>query len=219
MEFPEEILQRLEAGGVVAGFSVENVAHAVPLSRALLAGGIDAIELTLRTPVALEALTAVCAGVPEILIGAGTILTPETAVQVKEAGAHFGVSPGMNPRVIQAAQGAGLPFAPGISTPTDLEGAIEQGCRFVKFFPAEASGGISYLRSMAAPYRHLDIRYFPLGGVNAGNMIDYLNEDNVPTVGGSWIVKKDLVMNEDWDGITACAVEVRKTLDRTLKRL
>jgi len=191
----------------------------VPLSRALLAGGINAIELTLRTPVALEALTAVCAGVPEMLIGAGTILTPETALQVKEAGAHFGVSPGMNPRVIQAAQGAGLPFAPGISTPTDLEGAIEQGCRFVKFFPAEASGGISYLRSMAAPYRHLGIRYFPLGGVNAGNMIDYLNEDNVPTVGGSWIVKRDLVMNEDWDGITACAVEVRNTLDRTLKRL
>lgn len=219
MKFPEEILQRLEAGGVVAGFSVENVAHAVPLSRALLAGGINAIELTLRTPVALEALTAVCAGVPEMLIGAGTILTPETALQVKEAGAHFGVSPGMNPRVIQAAQGAGLPFAPGISTPTDLEGAIEQGCRFVKFFPAEASGGISYLRSMAAPYRHLGIRYFPLGGVNAGNMIDYLNEDNVPTVGGSWIVKRDLVMNEDWDGITACAVEVRNTLDRTLKRL
>jgi 2-dehydro-3-deoxyphosphogluconate aldolase/(4S)-4-hydroxy-2-oxoglutarate aldolase len=213
MAFPKEILQRLEAGGVVAGFSVDQVAQAVPLTRALLAGGIDAIELTLRTPAGIEALKAVCAEVPEVLIGAGTILTPETAVQVKEAGAHFGVSPGMNPRVIQAAQTAGLPFAPGISTPTDLEGAIEQGCRFVKFFPAEASGGIPYLRSMAAPYRHLGIRYFPLGGVNAGNMLDYLKEDNVPTVGGSWIVRKDLLMNADWDGITACAVEVRQILD------
>jgi len=213
MGFPQEMIQRLETGAVVAGFSVDKAEHGVPLVKALLAGGINAIELTLRTPAALEALKAICADVPEMLIGVGTILTPVTAVEVKKAGAHFGVSPGLNPRVVRAAQEVDLPFAPGICTPSDLEAAIELGCRFVKFFPAEASGGVTYLRSMAAPYKHLDIRYFPLGGLNAENMIDYLKEDNIPCIGGSWIVKKDLVMNEDWDGITARATDVRKILE------
>ena len=212
MSFPEAILQRLEKSGVGAGFSVEKAEHAVPLTKALLAGGIDAIELTLRTPAAMDALKAVCANVPEMLTGVGTILTPKLVTEVKLAGADFGVAPGMNPRVIRAAQEAGLPFAPGIATPSDLEAAIELGCRFVKFFPAEASGGIPYLRSMGAPYRHLGIQYFPLGGLNAENMVEYLKEPNVPTIGGSWIVKKELVNNEDWDGITARAADVIKTL-------
>tara|TARA_R110002096_G_scaffold20971_3_gene68474 strand:+ start:8394 stop:9053 length:660 start_codon:yes stop_codon:yes gene_type:complete len=207
-KFPDNILQRLEKGGVVAGFSIDDVKHAVPLARALLAGGIDAIELTLRTPAAMEAVKIICAEVPEMLLGVGTILTPELAREVKDAGADFGVSPGLNSDVVRAAQEAGLPFAPGICTPSDIEAAIALGCHFVKFFPAEASGGLNYLKSMAAPYKHLGVRYFPLGGVNAENMIDYIKEDIVPAVGGSWIVQKDLVMNEDWDGITARAAEV-----------
>ena len=214
MIFPDEILRRLEAGGVVAGFSVDRAEHAVPLAKALLDGGIDAIELTLRTPAAMEALKAICAEVPEMLTGVGTILTPETAAEVKAAGADFGVSPGMNPRVVRAAQKAGLPFAPGICTPSELEAAIELGCRFVKFFPAEASGGVAYLRSMAAPYRHMGMRYFPLGGLNAENMLDYLREDHVPAIGGSWIVKKDLVLNEDWDSLAARAAEIRNLINR-----
>ena len=149
-----------------------------------------------------------------MLVGVGTILTPESAQEVAAAGADFGVSPGMNPRVILAAQEAGLPFAPGIATPSDLEAAIELGCRFVKFFPAEASGGIQYLRSMSAPYKHLGIQYFPLGGVNAENMQAYLQEPNVPAVGGSWIVKAELVNEQDWAGITARAKDVIKLLDR-----
>jgi len=213
MVFPKGMIDRLEVGGVVAGFSVDKVEHAVPVARSLLAGGIDAIELTLRTPAAMEALKAICAGVPEMLIGVGTILTPETVREVKAAGAAFGVAPGMNPRVIRAAQEAGLPFAPGICTPSDLEAAIELGCRFVKFFPAEAAGGIPYLRSMSAPYKHLGIQYFPLGGLNAQNMVDYLKEDNVPTIGGSWIVKKDLVEQEDWDGLATRAAQVRSILN------
>ncbi|MCM2371170.1 bifunctional 4-hydroxy-2-oxoglutarate aldolase/2-dehydro-3-deoxy-phosphogluconate aldolase [Aporhodopirellula aestuarii] len=208
MSFPTEILDRLKKSGVVAGFSVDKVEHAVPLAKALLAGGIDAIELTLRTAAGMQSVQAICAGVPEMLVGVGTILTPETAVEVKAAGADFGVAPGMNPRVVRAAQEAGLPFAPGIATPSDLEAAIELGCRFVKFFPAEPAGGIAYLRSMAAPYQHLGIEYFPLGGINAENMSTYLSEPYVPTVGGSWIVKKELVDREDWAGITARAAAV-----------
>ena len=210
--FPEELLSHLEKRGVVAGFSVEKIEHAVPLAKALLAGGIDVIELTLRTPIGLDAVKLIANEVPEMVVGVGTILTPETAVAVKKAGAHFGVAPGMNPRVVKAAREAGLPFAPGICTPSDLEAAIELGCRFVKFFPAEAAGGVTYLKSMAAPYNHLGIRHFPLGGVNSENMLDYLAEDNVPTVGGTWIVAKNLVQNEDWAGITAAAQKVVNTL-------
>ncbi|EMI53036.1 KDPG and KHG aldolase [Rhodopirellula sallentina SM41] len=184
--------------------------HAVPIAEALLAGGIHAIELTLRTPAGMDAIKSIAENVPDILLGVGTILSPETVAKTKSAGADFGVSPGMNPRVIRAAQEVGLPFAPGIATPSDLEAAIEMGCRFVKFFPAEATGGISYLRSMAAPYQHLQIEYFPLGGINAGNMGDYLCEPNIPAVGGSWIVERELVEKEDWAGITERAAAVAK---------
>lgn len=213
VEFPDGVLQRLKATGVVAGFSVDRVEHAVPLARALVAGGIDAIELTLRTPAGLDAVKAICAEVQDMVVGVGTILTPEVVREVKARGADFGVAPGTNPRVIRAAQEAGLPFAPGIATPSDLETAIELGCRFVKFFPAEASGGLAYLRSMAAPYKHLGIQYFPLGGVNTENMVAYLNETDVAAIGGSWIVKKELVNNEDWAGITARAAEVRQKVE------
>lgn len=206
--FPEEMIQRLEDNGVVAGFSVMELEHAAPLAKALVAGGIDCFELTFRTPVALEGLKAIKAATPEALIGVGTILTPEQVNQVKDAGADFAVSPGMNPRVIQAAADAGIPFAPGICTPSDLEAAIELGCRFVKFFPAEPSGGIKYLKSMAAPYKHLGIKYFPLGGLNAENMMGYLNEEIVPTIGGSWIVRQDLVNAGDWNAISERAAEV-----------
>ncbi|MDZ8118402.1 bifunctional 4-hydroxy-2-oxoglutarate aldolase/2-dehydro-3-deoxy-phosphogluconate aldolase [Pontiella agarivorans] len=217
MIFPDKMIQRLEKTGIVAGFSIEKTEHAVPLANALLEGGIEAIELTFRTPSALDALKAIADQVPQMLIGVGTILTPEQVQQVKEAGAHFAVSPGMNPRVIRAATEAGVPFAPGISTPSDLEAAIELGCRFVKFFPAEAAGGIPYLRSMGAPYKHLGIQYFPLGGLNSANMVDYLKEPNVPTIGGSWIVKQDLVNAGDWKGITARAAEVIETVQKGLK--
>jgi 2-dehydro-3-deoxyphosphogluconate aldolase/(4S)-4-hydroxy-2-oxoglutarate aldolase len=153
--FPEALLVRLRKSGVVAGFSVESAAQAVPLCRALLAGGIDTIELTLRSAAGMDGVKAIAAELPEIVLGVGTILTPEQAREVKAAGATFGVAPGMNPRVVRAAAEAGLPFAPGVATPSDLEAAIELGCRLVKFFPAEPVGGINYLRSMSAPYKHL----------------------------------------------------------------
>ncbi len=214
--FPKEIIQRLSDCRVVAGFSVDDPEHAVPIAKALLSGGIDTIELTLRTAAAMEGLRAISAEVQDILIGAGTILTPEAVADVKQIGAHFGVSPGLNSRVVGAALEANLPFAPGICTPTDLELAIELGCRFVKFFPAEPSGGIKYLRSIAAPYKHLGIQYFPLGGISSDNMLDYLRESDVPAVGGSWIVKKELVDKEDWNGIAVRAAEVVQLLNKGL---
>ncbi|MGZ0655284.1 bifunctional 4-hydroxy-2-oxoglutarate aldolase/2-dehydro-3-deoxy-phosphogluconate aldolase [Coraliomargarita sp. W4R53] len=212
MSFPIEIIERLERCQVVAGFSIDNPAHAVPVVEALLAGGIKAIELTLRNAAAMDSLRAICAAKTGIIVGVGTILTPEQVDDVKAAGADFGVAPGMNPRVISATIAADFPFAPGVATPSDVEAAIELGCRFVKFFPAEAAGGIPYLRSMSAPYQHLGIRYFPLGGLNADNMLAYLKEPNVTAIGGSWIVKKELVEAEDWSGITARAKAVTDAL-------
>jgi len=210
MSFPNQLLERLAKPGIVAGFSVEKAEHGVPIARALLAGGIHAIELTLRTAPGLDAVRAICAEVPEILVGVGTILSSDVAREVHAAGADFGVSPGLNPNVVKAAQDAGLPFAPGISTPSDIEAALELDCRFLKFFPAEATGGIGYLRSMSAPYNHLGIRFFPLGGINAGNMLAYLEEPNVVAIGGSWIVKGELVANGEWDALTARAKQVRE---------
>jgi 2-dehydro-3-deoxyphosphogluconate aldolase/(4S)-4-hydroxy-2-oxoglutarate aldolase len=217
-EFPKETLARLRESQVVAGFSVEDVAHAVPVAEALLAGGIDAIELTLRTPVAVDAIRAIYAEVPDMLLGVGTLLTPEQAAEAKAAGADFGVAPGLNSRVVSEAGAIGLPFAPGIATPSELESAIELGCRLVKFFPAEAAGGIPYLHSMGAPYKHLGIQYFPLGGLNAENMLDYLREPNVPAIGGSWIVNESLVENRDWAGIASRAAEVRSILAESKPR-
>ncbi|HBO87870.1 MAG TPA: keto-deoxy-phosphogluconate aldolase [Verrucomicrobia bacterium] len=197
---------------VVAGFSIDKVQDAIPIAKALLLGGIDSIELTLRTDCAIEAVERIADAVPEIILGVGTILTPEQAVQVKEAGAHFGVSPGMNPDVIRKAEEIDLPFAPGIATPSELEVAVALGCRFVKFFPAEASGGLNYLKSISAPYKHLGIQYFPLGGLNAENMNHYLNLDNVIAIGGSWIVDSSFVEAKDWVGLTKQAAIVRNAV-------
>ncbi|MEM9227225.1 MAG: bifunctional 4-hydroxy-2-oxoglutarate aldolase/2-dehydro-3-deoxy-phosphogluconate aldolase [Verrucomicrobiota bacterium] len=215
--FPESMLERLAGSAVIAGFAIDDAAKAVPLAQSLVAGGISAIELTLRTPAAMDAIKAIHQEVPKLLLGVGTVLTPEQLHQVKDAGADFAVSPGTNPTVIQAAKKASFPFAPGIATPSDLEQAIELGCRFVKFFPAQPLGGISYLKSMAAPYKHLGIEYFPLGGVNSENFQDYLMLENVPCIGGSWIVKKELVDQEDWARITARASEVMSTLQQGAK--
>lgn len=197
---------------VVAGFSIDKVQDAIPIAKALLLGGIDSIELTLRTDCAIEAVERIADAVPEIILGVGTILTPEQAVQVKEAGAHFGVSPGMNPDVIRKAEEIDLPFAPGIATPSELEVAVALGCRFVKFFPAEASGGLNYLKSISAPYKHLGIQYFPLGGLNAENMNHYLDLDNVIAIGGSWIVDSSFVEAKDWVGLTKQAAIVRNAV-------
>ena len=211
--FPEDLLNRLQKSRVVAGFSVDDANDAVPIAQALLAGGIDATELTLRTDAGIEGVRQIAENVPEIFLGVGTILRPDQAIAVKEAGAHFGVAPGLNRRVIETAQAIGLPFAPGICTPTDLEAAIELGCKVVKFFPAASSGGIPFLKSMAAPYKHLGIKYFPLGGVNASNMLEYLNEDIICAIGGSWIVQGDLVKAKDWNAITDRAAAVKRALD------
>ena len=203
--FPEPLFSRLHRTGVVAVLVVDDPEHAVPLARALLAGGVDCMELTLRTHAAMEALRRVRAGVPEMLAGVGTILTPQQVNDVASAGGAFGVAPGTNPRVIAEAARLGLPFAPGVCTPSDIELALEAGCRLLKFFPAEPSGGLPYLRSAAAPYAHLGVRFVPLGGIDLKNAERYLAESIVHALGGSWLAPRELIQRQDWATITANA--------------
>ena len=216
-QFPSEMLDRIRRCGVIAVLVVDDVEHATPLAEALLAGGIDTMELTLRTPAAIDALRTIGQDVPDMLTGIGTVLTGEQVEQVVEAGAAFGVAPGLNRRVVERAQAMGLPFAPGIATPSDIEAAIELGCRELKFFPAEPSGGMKYLSSMKAPYAHFGLRFIPLGGLNAQNMAAYLADPAVPAIGGSWIAPRKLIQQEDWPAITANAAEARRIVDSLRK--
>jgi len=213
-QLPPELSERIGRCGVVAVLVVDDAKHAVPLARALVAGGVDVMELTLRTPAALDALRAIAAEVPEMLPGIGTILTPEQVHQVAEAKGAFGVAPGLNRRVVEEAQRVGLPFAPGVGTASDLEAALELGCPDVKFFPAEASGGMPYLKSMSGPYTHLGVRFIPLGGLKAGNCGAYLEAPHVRGVGGSWLAPRADVQNEKWQTITDRAAEARAIVQR-----
>jgi 2-dehydro-3-deoxyphosphogluconate aldolase/(4S)-4-hydroxy-2-oxoglutarate aldolase len=205
--FSLELWKQIARKAVVAVLVVDRVEDAVPLARALVEGGVTAMELTLRTPVAVDALRAIRAEVPAMTAGIGTILTVEQARQVKEAGAAFGVSPGSNPRVIRAARDAGLDFAPGIATPTDIECALEHGCRLLKLFPAEPIGGLPYLKSAAAPYLHLGLQFIPLGGVAPANAGAWLRDPLIAAVGGSWLAPRELIKAGRWADITRNAAE------------
>lgn len=205
--FPDSLLQQIEATGVVSVLIIEDVNHAVPLAKALLAGGVNVMELTLRTDAAVASLKRIRAEVPEMTAGIGTVLTPEQVDEVAAAGAHFAVSPGLNPRVVQRAQAIGLPFAPGVMTPSDVERAVELGCRELKFFPAVPSGGLPVVNSIRAPFAHLGVRFIPLGGVNADNMSDWLASPSVFAVGGSWLTPQAAVAAGDWPEITRRASE------------
>ena len=208
-----DVFSSLERSGIIAVLIIEKVEHAVPVAEALLAGGVDAMELTLRTPAAIESLKEIRAKVPQMMAGIGTVLTTDQVHQVVDSGGAFGVAPGMNPRVVEAAIAAGLPFAPGICTPSDIERALEYDRRLLKFFPAEPCGGLKYLEAIAAPYQHLGVKYIPLGGVNGANCGSWFASKHVGCIGGSWLASKVMIAAEDWVGITAAArrvMEIRR---------
>jgi len=205
--FSPELAARIERAGILAVLIVDRVEDAVPLAKALLDGGIDSLELTLRTEAALGAVKEIRAKVPEMLVGVGTVLTPGQVLEVKEAGGAFAVAPGFNRRVVEAARQAGLSFAPGIATPSDIEAAVEAGCQILKFFPCEASGGLPFLKNIAAPYQHLGLKYVPLGGINAKNMAAYLADPLIAALGGSWLAPREAIRAGDWKTITGLAAE------------
>lgn len=195
----------LDVVAVMPVVVIDDLATAVPVARALVAGGLPAIELTLRTPVALDALRAIAAEVPEILLGAGTITTPAQAEAAVEAGARFLVSPGLTPSLLAAMLGTGVPFLPGTSTVSEVLAVLEAGLTEMKFFPAEAAGGAPYLRSVAGPLPQA--RFCPTGGITPASAPSYLALANVGCVGGSWLTPADALAAGDWERVSKLAAE------------
>lgn len=200
---PSEVRNQLVQKRVIPVAVVDSVEDAVPLARALAEGGLPVVEITLRTPCALDCIRAIRQGCPEVLVGAGTILEPSQFMAALEAGARFGVSPGLNPEVVRVAAGQQSLFIPGVMTPSDIELALGLGCRVLKFFPAEAAGGVKMLKAMAGPYGPAGARFVPLGGISLSNMAEYLAVPVVAAVGGSWICERKLVREKRWAEITA----------------
>ncbi|ANJ07242.1 bifunctional 4-hydroxy-2-oxoglutarate aldolase/2-dehydro-3-deoxy-phosphogluconate aldolase [Streptomyces parvulus] len=195
----------LDLAPVVPVVVVDDLADAVPLARALVAGGLPAIEVTLRTPVAVDAIRAIAGEVPGAVVGAGTVITPDQVGEVVAAGARFLVSPGWTDVLLDAMRSSGVPFLPGVSTTSEVVALLERGVREMKFFPAEAAGGTAYLKALAAPLPQA--RFCPTGGIGPGSAPDYLALPNVGCVGGSWMLPKDAVAGRDWGRVEALARE------------
>lgn len=192
---------------LIAVLVIDELESAVPVAEALLRGGVSAMELTLRTPAAYDAAFAIRQACPGMRLGIGTILSPDQVVPALAAGAEFGVSPGVNPEIIRKAAEAGLPFGPGVMTPTDVDVAIREGCRLLKFFPAESAGGLKHLANIAAPFAHLGPRFIPLGGVNLANLKSWIDHELIAAVGGSWLAPREVIRAKDWGRIEANARE------------
>ncbi|HNQ96864.1 MAG TPA: bifunctional 4-hydroxy-2-oxoglutarate aldolase/2-dehydro-3-deoxy-phosphogluconate aldolase [Treponemataceae bacterium] len=195
----ESILSEIETVGIVPVIKIDDPLKAVPLARALFQGGMTCVEITFRTTAAAEAIKRISQAVPEIAVGAGTVLSVENAQSALEAGARFAVAPGCNPRVVSWCQEHGLPFIPGVNTPTAIELALEKGITHLKFFPAEASGGVAMLQALSGPFP--GVRFMPTGGISLENIPSYAKCSNVFALGGSWMVNQDLIDKEDWDEI------------------
>jgi 2-dehydro-3-deoxyphosphogluconate aldolase / (4S)-4-hydroxy-2-oxoglutarate aldolase len=192
---------------------LDDAADAVPLARALVAGGLPAVEITLRTPAGLDAIRAVADEVPEAVVGAGTVLTPRAVADSVAAGAGFLVSPGWTPALLGAMRGSGVPCLPGVSTASEVVALLEQGVTDMKFFPAEAAGGTAYVASLASPLPQA--RFCPTGGVTAASAPAYLALPNVACVGGTWMVPKEAIAAGDWDRVAALAREASALRPRT----
>ena len=204
------MMKELYSIGLIPVIKIENPDDAVPLAKALIDGGLPAAEITFRTACAAEAIKNITEAYPEMLVGAGTVLTCEQVDAAIAAGSKFLVSPGLNPKVTAYALSKGITMLPGCSNPSDIEAALELGLKTVKFFPAEAAGGLKMLKAMAAPYGQLN--FMPTGGINADNLLDYLKFNKIVACGGSFMVADDLVKEKKWDEITALTKDAVKKM-------
>jgi 2-dehydro-3-deoxyphosphogluconate aldolase/(4S)-4-hydroxy-2-oxoglutarate aldolase len=205
-----DMMKELYSIGLIPVIKIENPDDAVPLAKALIDGGLPAAEITFRTACAAEAIKNITETYPEMLVGAGTVLTCEQVDAAIAAGSKFLVSPGLNPKVTAYALSKGIPMLPGCSNPSDVEAALELGLKTVKFFPAEAAGGLKMLKAMAAPYGQLT--FMPTGGINADNLLDYLKFNKIVACGGSFMVADQLVKEKKWDEITALTKDAVKKM-------
>lgn len=204
------ILERVGELGIVPVVKIEKAEDALPLGRALIDGDLPIAEITFRTSAAEESIKTLTRELPKLLVGVGTVLTIEQVKKAVSAGAQFIVSPGFNPRVVDYCIENSIPVTPGINNPTQIEMALERGIEVVKFFPAEASGGLSLLKSMSAPYT--GIKFIPTGGINQNNLCSYLSDNKVLACGGSWMVKAELISSGNFDEITRLTKEAVSTM-------
>jgi len=209
----EKLATLFRSARVIPVLTIERREDAVPLAKALVAGGIRTLEITLRTSDAIEAARAIMAAVPEAIVGIGTILNGDDLSRAEALGAKFGISPGSTPDLLEAAAASRLPFAPGIATASDLMQALAAGFDLVKFFPAEPAGGIKALRALGGPFPNA--RFCPTGGIDEGNAAAWLAEANVVAVGGSWLCPAADIRDGNWAGITAMCQRAMKLLKPT----
>lgn len=194
-----DVLKRIEKTGIIPVVVLDDAKDAEPLARALCDGGLPCAEVTFRTPAAEESIRIISEKFPEMLVGAGTVLTTDQVDRAVDAGAKFIVSPGLNPRIVKYCVDKDIPVTPGCANPSDVEQAIENGLDVVKFFPAEQAGGLAYIKAIAAPY--VGMKFMPTGGINANNVRDYLSCDKILACGGSWMVKGDLIKAGNFERI------------------
>ncbi len=206
----EKLAALFEQATIIPVLTIERLEDAVPLAKALVAGGVRTLEITLRTPVAIESAKAIMAHVPDAVVGIGTILNADDLARAEGIGARFGISPGATPDLLKAAAASALPFAPGIATASELMLGLLHGFNLVKFFPAEQSGGIKALRALAGPFP--DVRFCPTGGIAEANAASWLAEPNVVAVGGSWLCPAADIRSGNWAGITAICNRTMKLL-------
>lgn len=196
------MIDRILAKRIVPVVVLDNAENAEPLAEALLEAGLNIIEVTFRTDAAEESIRRIAKRFPELLLGAGTLLDAGQVKQARDAGAVFGLAPGLNPETIAAAREVGLQFSPGVMTPSEVEQALALNCKLLKFFPAEAAGGVKMLKSLAGPYAHTGVQFTPTGGITADNLQDYLKLKVVAAIGGSWMVSPALIQEKNWAEIT-----------------
>ena len=197
----------LSKSKVIPVIVIEKVEQAVPLAKALVRGGLPVLEVTFRTEAAAAAIAAIRAEVPEAIVGAGTILTVEQLRAAKKAGAVFGVAPGFDPVIMEEAKAELFPFCPGIATASELSQALTAGAPMVKFFPAEAAGGVKMIKNLLGAFRSTGVKFMPTGGINLSNLKDYLAVPEIVACGGTWIVPKDALASNDWDAIEKLAAD------------
>ena len=196
------MLDRLQANPVIPVIVIEDENDACPLAEALLKGGMDVIEVTFRTAAAAGAIQKIKKEFPEMLLGAGTVITQEKAQCAIDAGVDFGLAPGTNPEIIKFFNGKGTLFIPGVMTPSDIESALTNNCTMLKFFPAAQAGGPTMLKAMSAPYLSMGIKFCPTGGISLDNMNEFLSLPMVTNIGGSWLATKQQIADKQWGVIT-----------------
>ncbi|MBT8331318.1 MAG: bifunctional 4-hydroxy-2-oxoglutarate aldolase/2-dehydro-3-deoxy-phosphogluconate aldolase [Deltaproteobacteria bacterium] len=205
------MLETLLKQPVIPVIVIEDANDAEPLAEALLKGGMDVIEVTFRTEAAEEAIQRIRKAYPEMLVGAGTVVTTDQAERAINAGISFGLAPGLNRDTVKYFQSKKILFIPGVMTPSEIEQGIALGCKLLKFFPAGAAGGIKMLKALGGPYASQGVQFCPTGGINLDNMNDYLSLPTVGTVGGSWLATKQQIADNEWDTITR---QVKDALDK-----